>query len=42
MSRDERGRFMDEDDDRRGRHRGGWFGDSRGHSKASRRGWDRR
>lgn len=31
----------DDDDDRgRGRGQGGWFGDSRGHSEASRRGWD--
>ena len=32
----------DDDYDRRGRSRGGWFSDSRGHSEASRRGWDRR
>jgi hypothetical protein len=37
--RDERGRFMDEDDDRggrggRGHGRGGWFGDPEGHSRA--------
>lgn len=48
--RDEEGRFTsgngrgssrrDDDDDDRGR--GGWFGDSRGHSEASRRGWDER
>lgn len=33
-----------DDDDRRsgGRDHGGWFGDSRGHSQASREGWDRR
>jgi hypothetical protein len=33
----------DDDDDRdsRGRRRGGWFGDSEGHSEASRRGWER-
>ncbi len=29
----------DDDDDRRGRRTGGWFGDSEGHSEASRRGW---
>ncbi|MDB5458391.1 MAG: hypothetical protein JWO72_132 [Caulobacteraceae bacterium] len=50
-NRDERGRFAD--DDRRGgsrsrsrddddRDRGGWFGDSRGHSEAARRGWEER
>jgi hypothetical protein len=38
--RDDRGRFMDEDDDRggrgggRGQGRGGWFGDPEGHSRA--------
>ncbi len=33
----------DEDDRRRsGRGQGGWFGDSEGHSEASRRGWDNR
>ena len=46
-----RSRSRDEDDDRRsyrGRDRdedrgqGGWFGDSRGHSEAARRGWDNR
>jgi hemerythrin superfamily protein len=41
--RDEQGRFMS-DDDRGGRGgggrgQGGWFGDPRGHSEASRRGW---
>ena len=51
-ARDEEGRFTssrsryddDEDDDyRRGRHgRGGWYGDSEGHSEASRRGWEER
>ncbi len=30
----------EDDDDRRGQRRGGWFGDSEGHSEASRRGWD--
>jgi len=54
--RDERGRFVDEDDYRGGRHhyseerygrhrddeRRGWYGDPRGHSEASRRGWDER
>jgi hemerythrin superfamily protein len=30
----------DDDRDSRGRGRGGWFGDSEGHSEASRRGWD--
>lgn len=43
-SRSTRGR--DDDDDDRGRGRsggqGGWFGDSRGHSEAARRGWDNR
>ena len=46
--RDEQGRFMSDDDDDRGgrggrsgggRGQGGWFGDPRGHSEASRRGW---
>ncbi|MBV9569667.1 MAG: hemerythrin domain-containing protein [Alphaproteobacteria bacterium] len=43
-----RGRRDDDDDDRRGsrggggRGQGGWFGDSRGHSEASRRGWENR
>jgi hypothetical protein len=32
----------DEDDRRGGRGQGGWFGDSRGHSEAARRGWDER
>jgi hypothetical protein len=62
MSRDERGRFREDDDydyedrgyrrrgsrfsrydedDGRGHGRGGWFGDSEGHSEASRRGWER-
>ena len=39
-------RGRDDDDDDRGRGRsgghGGWFGDSRGHSEAARRGWDNR
>jgi len=42
-----RSRFSRDDDDRdsrarndAGRGRGGWFGDSDGHSEASRRGWD--
>lgn len=30
------------DDDGRGHGRGGWFGDPRGHSEASRRGWEDR
>jgi hypothetical protein len=34
-------RYRDDDDDERGRGRGGWFGDSEGHSEASRRGWQR-
>jgi hypothetical protein len=43
-----RSRYEDEDDDRRsssrGSHQGhgGWFGDSRGHSQAARRGWENR
>lgn len=40
---DERGGYRSrsyDDDDRRGRRTGGWFGDSEGHSEASRRGWD--
>ena len=51
-ARDEEGRFTssrsryddDEDDDyRRGRRgHGGWYGDSEGHSEASRRGWEER
>ena len=45
--RDEYGRFTssrDGDDDDYGRSRGhsGWFGDSRGHSEAARRGWQGR
>jgi hypothetical protein len=38
-----RSRSRDDDDDRDGRShgRGGWFGDSQGHSEASRRGWER-
>ena len=31
-----------DDDDDRGRGHGGWFGDSRGHSEAARRGWANR
>ena len=38
-SRSSRGR---DDDDGRGRGRGGWFGDSEGHSEAARRGWEDR
>ncbi len=49
--RDERGRFAsgrgsrsryddDDDDDRGGRGRGGWFGDSEGHSRAARERWE--
>ena len=41
-----RGRDYDDDDRRSsrggGRGQGGWFGDSEGHSEASRRGWDDR
>ncbi len=38
-----RGRRDDDDDDRGGRGgQGGWFGDSRGHSEAARRGWENR
>lgn len=39
-----RGRYDDDDDDRggRGRSHGGWFGDSEGHSRAAREGWDDR
>jgi hypothetical protein len=33
-------RYADDDRDSRGRGRGGWFGDSEGHSEAARRGWD--
>jgi hypothetical protein len=48
--RDERGRFMSEDDDRGGRRggesrgggQGGWFGEPRRHSEAARRGWRNR
>src|SRR5215467_9592113 len=41
--RSSRSRYSEEDDDRRGgRGHGGWFGDSEGHSEASRRGWDER
>lgn len=36
------GRYRDDDDDRRGGDHGGWFGDSRGHAEAARRGWDER
>ena len=41
---DDRGRSrrMSHDDDDRDRGHGGWFGDSRGHSEASRRGWEGR
>jgi hypothetical protein len=48
--RDDRGRFMsdrggsrsryEDDDDRGGRGRGGWFGDSEGHSRAARDRWE--
>lgn len=38
-SRSGRGSSRDDDDDR---GHGGWFGDSRGHSEASRRGWESR
>jgi hemerythrin superfamily protein len=44
--RDEQGRFTGDDDNggrgergRSGRSQGGWFGDSRGHAEAARRGW---
>jgi hemerythrin superfamily protein len=42
-----RGREYDDDDDRGGRSsggrgQGGWFGDSEGHSQASREGWENR
>ncbi len=49
--RDDNGRYAsrDRDDDRRysrrdddDRGHGGWFGDSRGHAEAARRGWDHR
>lgn len=44
--RSSRGRNEDDDDDDRGRDRGqenrGWFGDSRGHAEAARRGWSDR
>jgi hemerythrin superfamily protein len=41
--RSSRSRYSDEDDDRRGRRgHGGWFGDSEGHSEASRRGREER
>jgi hypothetical protein len=41
--RDERGRYMDDDrGGSRSRGQGGWFGDSRGHAEAARRGWDDR
>lgn len=39
---DRRYRSRGRDDDDRGRGRGGWFGDSEGHSEASRRGWEER
>lgn len=40
-SRSGQNRGRDDDDDRSGNgSRGGWFGDSRGHSEAARRGWD--
>ena len=41
--RSSRSRYSEEDDDRRGgRGHGGWYGDSEGHSEASRHGWDER
>lgn len=44
--RDDQGRFMSDDEGRSsrggGRGHGGWFGDSEGHSQASREGWDER
>jgi hypothetical protein len=51
LDRDDNGRFMSDerydrnrDDDRNGgsRGHGGWYGDSRGHSEATQRGWDDR
>ncbi len=36
-----RSRYSDDEDDGRGQGRGGWFGDSEGHSRASRLGWER-
>lgn len=42
-SRSGRSSSRDDDDDRgRDQGQGGWFGDSRGHSEASRRGWESR
>ncbi|HEX4710848.1 hemerythrin domain-containing protein [Phenylobacterium sp.] len=38
--RDDRGRYAD--DDRRSGEGRGWYGDSRGHAEASRRGWEER
>src|ERR1044072_1291735 len=35
-----RSRYDDDDDDRGGRGRGGWFGDSEGHSRAARERWE--
>lgn len=49
--RDDNGRFTSDDDDRRGGARArsrddddgrGWYGDSRGHAEAARRGWENR
>jgi hemerythrin superfamily protein len=37
-----RGRSSSRDDDNRSSSRGGWFGDSRGHSQAAERGWEDR
>lgn len=37
-----RSRSRNDDDDGRDHGRGGWFGDSRGHSEAARRGWEDR
>ena len=37
-----RSRSRDDDDARGGRGQGGWFGDSRGHAEAARRGWESR
>lgn len=39
MDRDDRGRFASDRDDRGG-GRGGWFGDSEGHSRAARERWE--
>lgn len=38
--RQERYDYEDDRNSQNGRNQGGWFGDSEGHSQASRRGWD--